>query len=515
MDHYTKFNRSASAITTLTLIFTNVIAVSVCVVATLQGLDPIIAISLTTIAVFINAIVGSRIITSLLLGPLRIIWSTVVYFASDSNQEIPKNPDSIRFGRELITRLVQQVGQLSDANSNDGKVDSSGEHRNSILQSANIVSHLPLPLFVFNKDLMVTNASNQGLEYCNIESADLFGKNLNESIDMEFPSNRTLETWIEDCKKNKISDTAYWERVRVVLPGKEVSYKRCDIAAHYNRDNPSGTEFIVTMFDRTEQYQQDDNSMSFVALAVHELRTPLTALRGYIEVFSSELNEDLSDEMKDFLKKMELSANQLNAFVGNILNVSKVDENQLTLHLQKADWKQTLTEFTQELTEKATINGRRLTVSVDPNVPEVAIDKVSIYEVISNLVDNAIKYGGSDPRIVIESKLDQEGTITTTVKDHGVGIPENVVPHIFEKFYRNHRTKSQIAGSGLGLYLSKSLVNAHGGQIWVSSKPDEGSTFGFTIIPFDNLDEVQKNATNSDITRDVHGWIKNHSMYRR
>ena len=510
MDHFTALRRRANSLIVVLLILTLVLNIGLYFALKIIGLDDVIALVASAAA---SALCGALLIlwaTKLILEPFFVLWKAITNLSDKAQAGVAPQTDHLKLGRELITNLLSQLYQLASTNS-----ESSEEvaiRRDKVIQSANIVSHMPLPLFVFNKELLVTNASDIGLQYCQLESAQLFGKLLTDSVHLEFPSDNTLEAWIEDCKQNKVTDTAYWERVRVSLPTGDIKYRRCDMAAYYNRDNPSGTEFIVTLFDRTEQYNQDDDSMSFVALAVHELRTPLTMLRGYIEIFVDELDDKLDDEMKDFLRKMDLSAKQLNAFVGNILNVSKVDENALTLHLAKANWKQTLTEIIQDLQPKAQARGKIFELHIDDNLPDVAIDKVSIMEVINNLIDNAIKYSGEQKKIVISSALGKDGFVETTVQDFGVGIPESVVPHVFEKFYRNHRTKAQISGSGLGLYLSKSLVNAHGGQIWVSSKPNEGSTFGFSLQPHD---VAETNKDEDGMTRTAHGWIKNHSIYRR
>jgi signal transduction histidine kinase len=146
--------------------------------------------------------------------------------------------------------------------------------------------------------------------------------------------------------------------------------------------------------------------------------------------------------------------------------------------------------------------------------PAVGADHISISEVINNLIDNAIKYSGASKVINIETKVNQEGLVETTVQDFGVGIPSSIMPNLFTKFYRDHRNRAQIGGTGLGLYLSKAIVTAHGGTIWVRSKEGEGSTFGFTLLPYEKLAAVQK-AGESDVTRSAHGWIKNHSLYRR
>ena len=89
------------------------------------------------------------------------------------------------------------------------------------------------------------------------------------------------------------------------------------------------------------------------------------------------------------------------------------------------------------------------------------------------------------------------------------------MPNLFTKFYRDHRNRAQIGGTGLGLYLSKAIVTAHGGTMWVRSKEGEGSTFGFTLMPYDKLAAEHKEGPDQGITRSAHGWIKNHSLYRR
>jgi signal transduction histidine kinase len=105
-----------------------------------------------------------------------------------------------------------------------------------------------------------------------------------------------------------------------------------DLASYYNKANPQRIETILVMFDHTEQYSQDDQAMSYVALAVHELRTPLTLMRGYIEVFDEELDGKLDGELQDFMHKMNAAAQQLSAFVNNILNVARIEGDQLEVH---------------------------------------------------------------------------------------------------------------------------------------------------------------------------------------
>jgi two-component system sensor histidine kinase VicK len=445
------------------------------------------------------------------LLPLRSLKQALAHTATPDNAPAP-DTTQLNVGRQLVTELTNQIYQL--ASTTAASSDSLVEHRNAIIQASNVVTHMPLPLFVFNRDQLVTNASETGLEYCGLESSSLFGKKLFEVLNLEFPTEHTLEKWIEECQDNKVTDRFQWERVRIIMPGQNEASKQCDIAAYYNRDNPSGTEFIVTLFDRTKQYTNDEKDLSFVALAVHELRTPLSMLRGYVEVFQDELGPTLTPEMQDFMRKMEAAAKQLAGFVNNILNVARVEEDQLTLSLTEQNWEEVLRHAIDNISLRAQVHKKVIECTVEPGLPTVAVDRMSIQEVLNNLLDNAIKYSGEgEKQIIINARMNKDNMVETSVQDFGVGMPSSVVQNLFEKFYRNHRTKSQYGGSGLGLYLSKALITAHGGQIGVNSKEGEGTTFSFTLQPYSQLSEEHKDT--KEITRSAHGWIKNHSLYRR
>lgn len=477
---------------------------------TLLGFENALAALLALLVATIASILLSAFVARATLEPVKAIWQAVIHINPDQQSTPAPNLDKLQIGRELVNTLVLQIYQLA---SRDNPKDLE-EHRRQVIQAANIVSHMPLPLFVFNKDLIVTNASNSAMEYCQLESSELFGKALFENLRLEFPDNNTLDAWIASCQENKVTDTAYWERVHVLSKTDNSILKQCDIAAFYNRDNASGTEFIVTLFDRTNRYDQDDDALGFVAMAVHELRTPITMLRGYIEALEEELEGKLDEELTSFVKKMDLAAKNLSSFVSNILNVARIDQNQLSLHLVKESWPEVLRASMTDIALRAKVQGKTIDLQIDDDLPEVAADRVSLYEVLNNLIENAVKYSGTSTQIIVKSTLNQEGLVETTVQDFGTGIPTSVMPNLFQKFSRNHRTRSQVSGTGLGLFLSKAIITAHSGNIWASSKEGEGSTFGFTLQPYERLaHELDQNT--SEITRSAHGWIKNHSMYRK
>ena len=446
-----------------------------------------------------------------LAQPTKLIAEAILHIAPDAPNPVPApNPNSAHFGKELVANLVHDVYQLATIADQATKAKAA----DSELQANFIIGNLPLPLLLLDAKQTIVYANEAAAKYLNLLPADMTGKEVYAIMDMSFPSEQTFDTWLSDVREHNATATNAWERVRL-NPTDTRPRQLFDLAAYYNKDNSNNIETILVLFDHTKAYSQDDQAISFIALSVHELRTPLTLLRGYIEAFEDEFAGKLSPEMNDFMFKMSATAQQLTAFVNNILNVARVDDDQLVLELHEEQWGEVVRSAANNLALRAKVRGITLEYSIAPNLPTVGVDRVSIMEVINNLVDNAIKYSGKATRIRIAAALNSEGLVETTVQDFGVGIPANIIPNLFTKFYRDHHNRAQIGGTGLGLYLSRAIITAHGGNIWVKSKVGEGSIFGFTLQPYAKLADEVKNSDNKEIVRGAHGWIKNHSLYRR
>lgn len=443
--------------------------------------------------------------------PLKALGDAITHVSPEASGPAP-DITKLQIGREYVNTLAYQVYQI--ASLQDNKI--MAEHRKDATQASNILTHLPLPVYVFNKEQIVTFATEAGISYVATQSSALFGKPLFETVDLEFQSDFTLESWIQDCAANKATDTAYWRRVRVNIKTETPQVRQCDIAGYYNRDNPAGIEFIITLFDHTETYNKDESNMNYIALAVHELRTPLTVMRGYIEALQEDFKGKLDGDTELFLARITSSAKQLTAFVNNILNVARISENQLAVKLAEESWPQIVQHAVDDMSIRSKALKKTITVKMADKLPTVGADRVTIYEVLTNLIDNALKYSGTSTEIEVQVNLTKDGWVETVIEDHGVGIPGSVLPTLFEKFHRNHRNKGEISGTGLGLYISKAIINAHGGDIWVKTKEGEGTRVGFTLKAFSQLAEEEKNGNNNEgMVRTAHGWIKNHSLYRR
>lgn len=453
-----------------------------------------------------------RLAGNFVMQPLQALWQAILHLnPTETGIAAPKIED-LSVGRELVASLSAQVYQLAsvaDAAAAEARKEITDLHHNFIAQN------LPLPLILLDAAETIKFANEAATTYIGIKAEDMIGKNVYMVLDMSFPSDATFDSWLKTAKIGKATATMSWERVRLNVRD-DHPVRLFDLAAYYNRDNPEGNTTMLVLFDHTKEYSQDEQAVSFMALSVHELRTPLTLLRGYIEVFEDEVGQTIQDpELRSFMLKMRAMADQLTAFVNNILNVARVDDDQLELQLQSEDWAATLKSAVEMMGLRAKVRGITLHCRIAKDLPPAGIDQLSIREVISNLVDNAIKYSGESKIIDIETRLNKDGRIETTVRDYGPGISSSILPNLFTKFYRDHRNRAQIGGTGLGLYLSKAIVSAHGGTLWVRSKENEGSTFGFTLLPYAELAEDMKRSGNKDITRSAHGWIKNHSLYRR
>lgn len=458
------------------------------------------------------------VIIKISYAPLKTLADAIVYAGHNTRNNHAPEADKLTIGREMVTALAMQVYDLASMSSQSNSVSDTGVSTDTSFtptaQPNNLfIDHIALPIIGINQKQAITVVNKTACEFLGHKANEIIGKPLYDVARLSFQSNETFELWLTEKQSTTITATRTWERVRITdADGNPV--KQFDLIASFSKDNTSGTETIISIFDHTEKYQHDDQETGFVALAVHELRTPLTVMKGYIEVFEDEVGPTLSPELQGFMHKMRASAEQLTAFVGNILNVARVEENQLVLKLQQNDWASVLKRAVDDLALRAGVYGKHIEVHIAENIPPVAVDQVSIHEVINNLVDNAIKYSGKADKIIISTGVNADGMIETSVQDFGIGIPAAVMPDLFQKFYRSHKSRIQIGGTGLGLFLCKALISAHGGNIWVRSKEGEGSIFTFTIAAYDSVKHERPEGEDG-IMRGAHGWIKNHTLNRQ
>lgn len=239
---------------------------------------------------------------------------------------------------------------------------------------------------------------------------------------------------------------------------------------------------ILTLHDVSKERELAEMRLDFVSMAAHELRTPLTTIMGYLSVFVEENREILNREQMTFLTRINIAAKQLASLVENLLNVSRIERGALTLGIEPVDWTTTAKQMVEEFMIHAKDKDLKLTfVKPARKVPEIKADKLRIMEVLSNLLSNAINHtqSGGKVKVWLEPKNKE---VITHVQDTGIGIPKEAQPHLFTKFFRVSGILEQGSkGTGLGLYISKAIVEMHHGKIWAESELGKGSTFSFSL----------------------------------
>ncbi len=234
---------------------------------------------------------------------------------------------------------------------------------------------------------------------------------------------------------------------------------------------------IATLRDITHFRQADELKSTFISIVSHELKTPLALIKGYVSTLRREdarWNRDIVDES---LKVIEEEADRLGLMVENLLDASRLQAGGMALKRSDIN----LRELTNRLAERMRTQTSRHTIVVDlpEDFPIVLADESRLVQVLSNLISNSIKYapGGE---IRISGQIRQEALIIC-VSDEGPGIAAQDIPHIFDRFYRAPDLARSTKGAGLGLYLSRAIVEAHGGQMWVDPQRDAGARICFSL----------------------------------
>lgn len=226
-----------------------------------------------------------------------------------------------------------------------------------------------------------------------------------------------------------------------------------------------------------ELKELDRLKSDFVSMVSHELRAPLTNINGSIELMLSDGDMD-PESQRAMLSIIGEQSARLTRLVQGILNVNRIEARKLEIHPEAVDIKPLMEKAVENLTRRDAIHHFRLPKG---QIPLVWADRDRLEEILANLIDNAVKYSPEGGKIELSTR-ESNGRLIVSVSDSGVGIPARELDKIFEKFHRVDRGDARTTyGHGLGLYISKRLIEAHGGDIWVESHIGKGSTFKFTL----------------------------------
>jgi signal transduction histidine kinase len=225
-------------------------------------------------------------------------------------------------------------------------------------------------------------------------------------------------------------------------------------------------------------FQQSD----LIAEIVHEMRTPLTAIISYADLI--QWPETTPAQCHQFADIIRHESERLNEMATNFLNLARLESGRASLDQDPVDLSTVILMAVSVLRPQADVGQIGISVDVPANLPSVMGDAQRLHEAMLNLLSNAIKYCRPGDNIAITAS-DEEDHLTVTVADTGPGIPEEVLPYVFERFYRVPGTEGRALGTGLGLTITRKIIEAHGGEINVTSEEGRGATFTF-VLPVDS-----------------------------
>jgi PAS domain S-box-containing protein len=271
---------------------------------------------------------------------------------------------------------------------------------------------------------------------------------------------------------------------------------RVTVAVTYTPLHEDGqlVNVIVNVLDITRFREEEEMKSTFISMISHELKTPVALIKGYAQTLARPDAKWDEETARQGLQIIEEEADRLEAHINNLLDVSRIQAGGLRLELSDVNLSHLLERIAQDYRTQTDIH--QIEVDLPADLPVVAGDEERLRQVFTNLMSNAIKYSPQGGQIRLggwleaaAENLQRRPRVVLYVADQGIGIPEEEIPHIFERFYRvDSGLRRNTAGAGMGLFLVQAIVEAHNGQIWVHSKRDKGTTF-FVALPVDEEDE--------------------------
>jgi signal transduction histidine kinase len=242
------------------------------------------------------------------------------------------------------------------------------------------------------------------------------------------------------------------------------------------------------MFMAAQPPSSQHQSIShFLSLVSHELRSPLNTLNGYLDLLLEGIAGELNEQQREFVQRARAGSEHLYSLLEDLLLIARADAGQLRLNRTAHSLEELVNAAREELELAIMDAGVTLEIALPANLPELFVDATRIQQVLRNLLSNALRFTPAGGRVTIDAHAvpaRQEGErerVEVSVRDSGCGIAPEYLERVFERFFQAPRAEGGRGGQGLGLAVVKTIVEAHGGRVWVESTPGEGSTFLFTL----------------------------------
>ncbi|MCC7447324.1 MAG: PAS domain-containing protein [Anaerolineae bacterium] len=369
-----------------------------------------------------------------------------------------------------LTFLTIVAGQTAVAIANAYAFESARRGREQL--AAILTSSADPVIVVDDQDVVVllNPAAERALE---VAAGDAIGQPVGDVINAE-PLTQLLRGETDS------SETVEWQN--------EAGHTFAPMLSDMRNDSGQRTGRVLVLRDITRYKELQDSQMLFVSTVSHDLRSPLTFMRGYADMLS--MVGTLNEKQQGFSEKISLGIVQMSDLVEKILDAGRLaPEGRYELERTTVDVARIVNDIASTHQQAAEKKNLTLTAHVNSGLPILNLDRTMVQRAINNLVDNAIKYTPNGGTITVAADI-QENNLVLRVQDTGLGISPDNQKHLFERFRRVRRKEHQaVKGSGLGLFIVKSVAQRHGGDAWVESTEGQGSTF-FIRIPLEGANLI-------------------------
>ena len=237
---------------------------------------------------------------------------------------------------------------------------------------------------------------------------------------------------------------------------------------------------MVYMRDVAERKKVEELKDEFIGLVSHELRSPLTVIIGAVNTALDEFHHLSRQELYQLLQDASAEAESLSHLLGNLLELSRAQANRLFLHVEPISIEKTVQKVVTKMRHLSS-PAHQLVIDIPKRLPPVQADELRLERILYNLLENSIKFSPQGGVIKVFARREND-QLTVGINDQGIGISLKDQSQLFKPFHQVGEAKNGASdGAGLGLLVCRRLVEAHGGRIWVESKPHQGSTFSFTL----------------------------------
>ena len=350
------------------------------------------------------------------------------------------------------------------------------------------VDQLPDAVLCVDADRRVVEANHAATELTGYSRQELEGQRVEDLLDPRGRDGKPLlaEGWHRSTQLRSVGRIPEQEvRIRRANNG----HLRATVTGRYQRDDDGRlTGAVLTLRDFGRRAHLAATGIEVVSTVSHELRSPLTSVKGYTSLLLNRWERLQEAQKRMMLEQVHHDADRVTRLVTELLDISRLETGRLVLRRQMIN----LNEIANDVVSHVRLEYPELEVetSFANGFPEIYADPDKVEQVLTNLVENAAKY--ADPKgIRISGEVctapEEPDLVAISVSDKGEGIPSSDLPRIFTKFFR--RAETRPTGSGLGLWISRGLVEAHGGKLTATSAPGEGSTFRFTL-PSKSFEEL-------------------------